>query len=68
MGANLLVRAEETVAVIFRSSHSYWSIHCSGVMDSWNSLAMLSSSVSAAVGDNAWSQDWAKLLAFEATS
>ena len=43
-------------------------IHCSDVMDSRNSLAMLSSSVSATVGDNAWSQDWAKFLAFDVTS
>ena len=34
------------------------SANCCGEIDSWNSLAMLSSSVSAAVGLSAWSQDW----------
>ena len=37
-----------------------------GVIDSWNSLAMLSSSTSAAVGLSAWSQDWANVLALTA--
>ena len=41
--------------------------NCWGEIDSWNSLAMLSSSVSAAVGLSAWSQDWAKTLAPLAT-
>ena len=44
------------------------SANCWGVIDSWNSLAMLSSSVSAAVGLSAWSQDWAKILALLAMS
>lgn len=38
-----------------------------GEIDSWNSLAMLSSSTSAAVGLSAWSHDWAKTLALLAT-
>ncbi len=42
--------------------------NCCGVMVSWNSLAMLSSSVSAAVGASAWSQDCAKTLALLDTS
>ena len=40
------------------------SANCCGEIDSWNSLAMLSSSVSAWVGLSAWSQDWAKFFAF----
>ena len=44
------------------------STHCCGVICSWNSLAMLSSSVSAEVGGSAWSQDWAKALAFAEVS
>src|SRR5690606_36293535 len=39
------------------------STNCCGEIDSWNSLAMLSSSTSAAVGLSAWSQDWANDLA-----
>ncbi len=42
--------------------------NCCGVIDSWKSLAMLSSSFSAAVGLRAWSQDWAKTLALLAVS
>jgi hypothetical protein len=42
--------------------------NCCGEMDSWKSLAMLSSSRSAAVGLRAWSQDWAKTLALLAMS
>src|SRR5262245_23638043 len=42
------------------------SIHCCGLTCSWNSLAMLSSRVSAWVGLSAWSQDWAKTLALDA--
>jgi hypothetical protein len=37
--------------------------NCCGLIDIWNSLAMLSSRTSAAVGLSAWSQDWAKLFA-----
>ncbi len=37
--------------------------NCSGLMDNWNNLAMLSSSTSAAVGLSAWSQDCTKLFA-----
>ena len=44
------------------------SANCCGEIDSWNSLAMLSSSVSAAVGLSAWSQDWAKTFALLAVS
>ena len=44
------------------------SANCCGVIDSWKSLAMLSSSFSAAVGLRAWSQDWAKTLALLAVS
>ena len=42
--------------------------NCCGEIDSWNSLAMLSSSASAAVGLSAWSHDWAKVLAFAEVS
>src|SRR5262245_21980317 len=42
------------------------SIHCCGLICSWNSLAMLSSRVSATVGLRAWSQDWAKTFAPDA--
>src|SRR5215467_9220015 len=42
------------------------SIHCCGLICNWNSLAMLSSRVSAAAGLNAWSHDWAKTLAPDA--
>lgn len=37
--------------------------NCSGVMESWNSLAMLSSRASAWVGGRAWSHHCAKLFA-----
>jgi hypothetical protein len=58
-----------------RSGRRHWPItafmlsaNCCGEIDSWNSLAMLSSSVSAWVGLRAWSQDWAKFFAFAAVS
>ena len=44
------------------------STHCCGEICSWNSLAMLSSSVSAAVGLSAWSHDCANTLAFAEVS
>jgi hypothetical protein len=44
------------------------STHCWGLICSWNSLAMLSSSVSAEVGLSAWSQDCANSVAFEEVS
>ena len=44
------------------------SANCCGEIDSWNSLTMLSSNASAAVGLSAWSQDWAKVLALLAVS
>ncbi len=44
------------------------SANCCGEIDSWNSLAMLSSSVSAAVGLSAWSHDWAKFFALAEVS
>ncbi len=44
------------------------SANCCGEIDSWKSLAMLSSSVSAWVGLSAWSQDWAKVFAFAEVS
>src|SRR3954465_1731058 len=43
------------------------SAYCWGEIANWKSLAMLSSSTSAAVGLSAWSQDWAKVLALLAT-
>ena len=43
------------------------SANCCGVIESWNSWEMLSSSFSAAVGLSAWSQDCGKLLALLAT-
>ena len=44
------------------------SANCWGEIDIWNSLAMLSSSASAAVGLSAWSHDCAKTLALLETS
>ena len=54
-------------AVICPMTPFMLSANCCGVIESWKSREMLSSSFSAAVGLSAWSHDCGKLLALLAT-